>query len=175
VISAYGVVRQDEPVEVHETALPGIGVRYDFTTERGRRLGVVAFRNGGHELALYGARDPDTTTDVVPLTEEESDALAEVLGATRMVERLADLHKQIEGLTTEQVSLPGSSDYTGRPLGDARIRTLTGCSIVAVVRGEQVHAAPRPDFVFQERDVVVMVGTPDGCRKAGEILGVREL
>jgi TrkA domain protein len=162
-------------MEVHETALPGIGVRYDFTTARGRRLGIVAFRGGAHEVALYDEQDPDATSDVIKLTEEESDAVAEVLGATRMVERLTDLHKQIDGLTTEQLSLPETSDYVDLPLGDARIRTLTGCSIVAVVRGDEVHASPRPDFVFRSRDVVVMVGTPDGCRAAGEVLGVHEL
>lgn len=162
-------------MEVHEMALPGIGVRYDITTERGRHMAIVAFRGGGHELALYDERDPDRSRDVIPLTEEESDAIAEVLGATRMVERVADLHKQIEGLTTEQLSLPATSEYAGRPLGDARIRTVTGTSIVAVVRGEQVHAAPRPDFVLQAADVVVMVGTPDGCRAAGELLGVHEI
>jgi TrkA domain protein len=161
-------------MDVQETALPGIGVRYDLTTERGRRLGIVAFRKGGHELALYDERDPDACRDVVPLSESESAALAEVLGANRLVERLTDLHKQIEGLTTEQMSLPEGSPYVDRSLGDARVRTLTGTSIVAVVRGEDVHAAPRPDFMFRAGDVVVLVGTPDGCRKAGEVLGALE-
>jgi hypothetical protein len=30
-----------EPREVFETALPGVGIRYDFTREDGDRLGVV--------------------------------------------------------------------------------------------------------------------------------------
>ncbi|MFC6936914.1 cation:proton antiporter regulatory subunit [Actinomadura yumaensis] len=49
--------------------------------------------------------------------------------------------------------------YDGRPLGDTQARTRSGASIVAVVRSGQVHASPRPDFVFAAGDTVVVVGT----------------
>jgi hypothetical protein len=38
---------------VSETPLPGIGVRYEFVTEDGARLGVIHHRTGVRELVLF--------------------------------------------------------------------------------------------------------------------------
>ena len=79
------------------------------------------------------------------LTEREADALAQILGAPRMVESFADLTKEVPGLEAGQVEVGPTRRYAGRPLGDTRARTRTGASIVAIVRGEQVLASPGPD------------------------------
>jgi TrkA domain protein len=46
---------------------------------------------------------------------------------------------------------------------------LTGASIVAIVRGDQVMASPGPDELIEPHDVLVVIGTDDG------IAGVRQL
>jgi TrkA domain protein len=162
--------RQDGFVDVEETALPGVGLRYDFATSAGQRIAVVSRRTGEQELVLYAHDDPDSARVVVPLTATEADALAELLGAPRIVERLSDLHRQVEQLVVEQMQVPAGSVYAGRPLGDTRARTRTGASIVAVVRGTQVHASPGPDFPLRGGDVLVVVGTNEGVRGVEEIL-----
>jgi len=45
--------------EIHEVKLPGVGVRYEFTTEDGKYVGVVAHRSGRKELYLADPKDPD--------------------------------------------------------------------------------------------------------------------
>lgn len=157
-------------MDVEETALPGIGLRYDFTTASGYRVGVVMHRSGRQDLLVYGKDDPDACRDIVPLNAEEADALVEILGAPRIVERLADLDS-IEGLVTEQLPLVPGSPYDGRTLADTQARTRTGASVVAVIRGAEVIASPRPDFTFAGRDVVVVVGTPQGIAGVAEIFG----
>jgi K+:H+ antiporter subunit KhtT len=158
------------PVDVEETALPGVGLRYDFTTAAGQRIAVVSRRTGQQELVLYAEDDPDSARVTVPLSATEADTLAEILGAPRIVERLADLHRQVEQLIVEQMELPAGSPYAGQPLGNTRARTRTGASIVAVVRGTEVFASPRPDFVMRGGDVLVVVGTDEGVRGVAEIL-----
>jgi TrkA domain protein len=71
---------------------------------------------------------------------------------------------------TTQLPITSGSPYAGRTLGDTAMRTRTGASVVAVVRGGSVHASPRPDFRFAPGDLLVVVGTPDGLRHAAEIL-----
>jgi TrkA domain protein len=158
-------------VEVQETALPGIGLRYDFVTRAGRRVAVVSHRTGQRELVVYDRDDPDAGREVLRLTGEEGDVLAELMGAPRIVERLANLHRQVEGLVTRQLRIEAGSPYAGRTLGDTQARTRTGASIVAVVRGSQVVASPRPDFRFDPADIVVVVGTPDGTDGVARLLG----
>jgi TrkA domain protein len=162
-----------KPTRVEETPLPGIGLRHDFQTAAGRRVGVVSHRDGRRELVIYDARDPDACVAQVRLTDEEADALAEILGATRVIERLAALRQQVEGLVSEEIPVRPGSPYDGRPLGDTRARTRTGASIVAVIRGGQVLASPGPEFVFAGMDVAVAVGTADGVAAVADILAGR--
>ena len=76
-------------MDVEEIALPGIGLRYDFATRSGQHVGVVCHRNGRRDLVIYDRADPDSSRDVLQLSDEEGDVLAELLGAPRIVERLA--------------------------------------------------------------------------------------
>jgi TrkA domain protein len=157
-------------MDIERTALPGIGLRHVFTTARRQRVGVVSHRTGRHDLVVYDPADPDTVRVTVVLTSEESTALAELLGTARVVEELAELSRQVEGLTSAQILIAAGSPYAGRPLGDTQARTRTGASIVAVVRDGQVIASPRPDFVFGEGDTVVVVGTAEGTAAVADLL-----
>ncbi|MFG2000671.1 cation:proton antiporter regulatory subunit [Spirillospora sp. NPDC048911] len=157
-------------MDVERTSLPGIGLRHVFTTGRGRQLGVVSHRTGRRDLVVYDKDDPDTCVVSVALTGEEANGLAELLGSDRVVERLAELHRQVEGLVTEQLPIAAGSPFDGRPLAGTRARTRTGASIVAVVRGGNVIASPRPDFVFAAGDIVVVVGTGEGTAAVAAIL-----
>jgi TrkA domain protein len=157
-------------MDVEQIGLPGIGLQHVFTTARGRRVGVVSHRTGRRDLVVYQLDDPDSAAVTVALTAEEADALAEVLGTHRVVERLAELGRQVEGLVTEQIVIAPGSPYDGRTLGDTQARTRTGASIVAVVRDQRVVASPRPDFGFRAGDVIVAVGTADGTAGVVDIL-----
>jgi TrkA domain protein len=156
-------------MDLERIALPGIGLQHSFVTSRGRRVAVISHRLGRQDLVVYDRDDPDTAVLTISFTAEEAGALAELLGSTRIVERLAELNRQVEGLRSEQIPIAAGSPYDGRPLGDTRARTRTGASIVAVVRDGQVVASPRPDFVFRGGDVVVVVGTDDGTAAVAEI------
>ncbi|XVQ15392.1 cation:proton antiporter regulatory subunit [Spirillospora sp. CA-255316] len=156
-------------MDVERTALPGIGLQHVLTTGRGRQIGVVSHRTGRKDLVIYDKDDPDSCVVTVKLTTEEANAIAELLGTGRVVERLADLHRQVEGLITEQIPIAPGSPYAGRPLADARVRTRTGASIVAIVRDGQVMASPRPDFTIEAADIVVVVGTDDGVSAVADI------
>lgn len=152
------------------TPLPGIGTREDFSARSGQRIGVIAHRDGHVELILSDADDPDTIAASIPLTGEESNTLASLLGAPQLVSQLAEEQRALEGITTIQVPISPNSPYDGRSLGDTAMRTRTGVSVVAVVRQGVVTPSPRPDFGFLEGDLIVMVGTIDGLQQATQIL-----
>lgn len=156
-------------MDIHETLLPGVGLRYEFTSAAGERVAVIAYRGGEFEFCVATAADPDRARRVFRLTDAEADALAQILGAPRMVESYADLTREIPGLEAGQVSVPAESRYAGRPLGDTRARTRTGASVVAIVRGDAVVASPGPDEALAAGDVLVVIGTAEG------IAGVRGL
>lgn len=149
-------------IRIEKIDLPGIGVRHDVVTRDGRRVSVVTHYSGERELAFYDVDDPDSCSESVGLTDDEAQALADVLGASVMLSELAGLREQAAGLHTEQVPLRADSPYVNRPLGDTQARTRTGVSIVAVLREGEVTPSPGPEFVFSTGDTLVAVGTRSG-------------
>jgi TrkA domain protein len=156
-------------MDVERTALPGIGLQHVFTTGRGRRIGVVSHRSGRRDIVVYQREDPDSAAETVTLTPEEAIVLAELLESSRVVERLAELERHAGVLVTEQIPIEPGSPYDGHMLKDTQARTRTGASIVAVARGSEVFASPRPDFWFRAGDVVVVVGTDEGTAAVAAI------
>jgi TrkA domain protein len=157
-------------MEVTETLLPGVGVCYALQTAAGARVGVVAKRDGSFDFVRYEQRDPDAAETLMTLTRDEADTLAEILGAPRIVERFADLTREIPGLSSANIDIPQGSPYDGRTLGATRSRTLTGASIVAIARGEHVIASPGPSEVLLGGDTLVVVGTTAGIDGVRRIL-----
>ena len=66
-------------MEVEQTPLPGVGVRYNFATSAGRRLGLVVHRDGVVDLIVYAEDDPDTVAESASLEPQERAALVELL------------------------------------------------------------------------------------------------
>lgn len=155
---------------VSETPLPGVGVRFEFVTNKGIRLGVLQHQSGRIDLVLYDRHDPDTASESVVLDEEDARTLAELLGSSRVVEELGKLRQSIEGLALDWLPIDDPSPFVGRTIGDTGARTRTGVSIVAVVRGDDAIPAPGPDQRLETGDTLVVVGTPRGIEDLVVIL-----
>jgi TrkA domain protein len=157
-------------MDIQETALPGVGLRHDFTTRAGRQLGVVTHRTGRRDLLVYDRDDPDRCQEVIQLTDDEADALAELLGAARLVEHLARL-QQVEGLAIDWLEIRAGSPYDGGTIGDTQARSRTGVSIVAILRGDRAIPAPSPQERLAAGDTLVVVGTAQGVKALSDLLG----
>jgi TrkA domain protein len=157
-------------MDVKEVLLPGVGLRYEFTSHKGDRIGIIARRGGDFDLVLYGPEDPDEARPVLHLTDDEAEAVAQILGAPRIAERFTELSRRVPGLETGQVHIVPGSPFVDHPLGDTRARTRTGASIVAIVRNEQVLASPGPDELLKARDVLIVIGTEEGIAGVEQII-----
>lgn len=157
--------------DVEETKLPGVGVRHDFATGSGRRVGVIVHRTGDRELLIYDEDDPDATRDAVRLNQADAHTLGDLLGLARLKDRVDEVvHQSIEGLTIDWVPVRAGSAAAGRTIGDLQLRQRTGVTIVAVMRGTQTHASPGPDFELVARDTAIIVGTAEGVADAIPLL-----
>lgn len=155
---------------IEETPLPGVGLRHEFTAEDGSRVGVIHHKSGRRELFVCPPNDPDAVVLSLNLSGEESHALSEALGGSSVIENLQDLEQQIEGLGIDWLKVDEASPYADRTVGDARIRTRTGVSVVAVIREAKAHPAPGPEFRIHAGDTLVVVGTSEGIKAVAEIL-----
>lgn len=156
--------------EIHEVKLPGVGVRYEFETAERKRIGVISHRTGLREIYVSLSKDPDEFKRVLELSRDDARTLAELLGATRVAQQLAELQQRIEGLVIDWLPVREDSFYAGQTIGDARIRSRTGVSVVAIVRGEDAVPAPGPEQRLHSGDYLVVVGTARGVEQAVELL-----
>ncbi len=156
--------------EVTEIRLPGVGVRHEYTTAEGERVGVVSHRSGRRDIVVYDREDPDRCRSVLHLSPDDTHTLAELLGAPHLSEALASVQR-IEGLAIDWITVPPGSPFVGATIGEGQFRTRTGASIVAVVRRDTPIPSPGPEHRFQAGDVAVAVGTQDGLAQLRALLG----
>lgn len=157
-------------MEIFETPLPGVGIRYEFDTEHERRIGVLVHRDGRRELLIYRKSDPDACSETLQLSHDESASLVELLGGSKVTERLSDLRHEVQGLAIEWISLTDTSPMVGKTIGAGRIRTVTGASVIAVIRGGDSHPGPGPDYSLMSGDVVLLSGRHESVEAARRII-----
>ena len=157
-------------MDVKEVLLPGVGLRYEFTSHKGDRIGIIARRGGDFDVVVYGPDDPDQARPVFRLTDEEAETVAQILGAPRIAERFTELTREVPGLEAGQIHVVPQGPFVDRPLGDTRARTRTGASIVAIVRDEDVLASPGPAEILRAGDVLIVIGTDEGIAAVEQII-----
>ncbi len=150
------------------TPLPGIGVQYDLTTREHRHVSVVAHRDGTRTLNTYRSDDPDACSMSLKLSVAESEALADALMPAHHSPNI--LHTTNLGLVAERVEIAATAHWNGRLLGETKIRTETGASIVAVLRRTDAIPSPTPDFRLAGGDTLIVIGTREGVDAAAAIL-----
>ena len=151
---------------VQETVLPGVGVRHEFTTKAGNRLGVITHRSGNQDLLLYSDVDPDACGKVVRLEEDDSRVLAEMLGSSQVSQNLAELRQEVGGMAIDWLPINPNYSCASCTVGTTGVREKTGVMIVAVLRNGQMLPVPTEDFQLIPGDMAVVVGTRENIGNA---------
>jgi TrkA domain protein len=155
--------------DIRETELPGVGVQYDFETEQGQRVGVIAHHTGRRDFLIFSHNDPDMCTSSTSFTEEEAELLGRLFGASQVVKSVSKIQQAVGGLAIDWIPI-----QEGWPCHNASIKGLglyqTGTHIVAVIREEETLPAPEPSFRLQAGDTVVVIGKPEGINDAHDLM-----
>lgn len=87
--------------DVEQTPLPGVGIRYDFATGSGRRIGLVVHRDDTVELLVYAEDDPDEVATSVELEPQDRTTLVELLASPPGGNPGARTHHRVWHLTED--------------------------------------------------------------------------
>jgi TrkA domain protein len=157
--------------EITEIQLPGVGVRHEFSTGAGERVAVLSHRTGRREIAVHDRADPDACTTVLHLSPDDTRTLADLLGGSPLTEAAGGVQR-LAGVALDWIAIGPNSTHAGSTIGEAGLRTRTGSSVVAVIRGDETVPAPGPEATLAAGDLVVAVGTPEGLRQLRDLLEV---
>ena len=145
------VARASYPEQLEDLGRLGVYEAVQPEFEAGLELGRQALSHLGVEAGeiqrisdrVRGELYAPVASDVV-----DEDFLALLRETSRMIE-------------TEWFHLPESGPVTGETIGDLRLRSKTGASIVAIIRGGETLPNPGPEVSFEVGDVVGVLGTLD--------------
>lgn len=147
------------PVDLRETRLPGIGVKYGFRTSGGGRLAVVLHNDGNREIYFFRHAPDDEPAAVIRLDDDEARQLGAVIGgAYERPKIVEDLEMALGELTIEWVPVPDESPCIGKTLAECGFRAKTGITVIAILREPEPVSGAQPSDVVQEGDTLVTVG-----------------
>jgi len=121
-------------------------------------------------LLVYDKEDVDTCHEVLDLGQEDAASLVELLGGSKVTERVSDLRTEVQGLSIEWLTLVEASPLANKTIGDGQIRTRSSASVVAVLRGDESIPGPGPSFLLKPGDTVLVTGSHDGVEVARRII-----
>jgi TrkA domain protein len=146
-------------IEVTETRLPGVGVRYSFTTARGKRVAAILHTEGICEIYVFASPEHEEPQTVVQLDDDETRQLGAILGgAYERPKIVEDLEVALGELAIEWIPAPPDSPAIGHTLAECGFRARTGITIIAILREPEPVTGAQPDDTIQRGDTLVTVG-----------------
>ena len=145
------VVRSTSVEQLEDLSRLGVYEAVQPELEAGLELGRQALAHLG-----IGAGEIQRFSDQV-----RHELYAPITDRSTSGELLSRLRRASEMIETDWIELPENSPLAGKRIGDLEVRTRTGASIVAVVRGEEVLTNPGPELTFAPGDTIGVLGTPD--------------
>ena len=156
---------------IHETALPGVGVRHEFDTKAGERLGAITHRSGRLDLLIFAENDPDSCARTIPLDSEDAETLADLLGAGVQVQtEQRRVRGEVAGMTLDWLPIASGWNCDGLAIADTRIYDETGVVIVAVMREGEPLPIKDGNFRLRAGDTAIVVGAPTKIAQAQQLL-----
>jgi K+:H+ antiporter subunit KhtT len=147
------------PIDLRETRLPGIGVKYGFRLDTGGRISLILHNDGKRELYWFRRADDDEPRAVITLDDDEARQLGAVLGGAYERPKIVDeLEMALGELQIEWVPVPDTSPWIGKTLAECQFRAKSGITIIAILREPEPVSGAQPDDVIQRGDTLVTVG-----------------
>jgi TrkA domain protein len=147
------------PVDLRETRLPGIGVKYTLRLHDGGRLAVIMHNDGLREIYYFRHSADDEPRSVIALDDDEARQLGAVIGgAYERPKIVEDLEMALGELTIEWVPVPDTSPWIGKTLAESGFRARTGITVIAILREPEPVAGAQPGDTLQRGDTLVTVG-----------------
>ena len=147
------------PLELKETRLPGVGVKWTMTPSAGSRITVIQHNDGDREVYIHRRGSDEEPAAVLELHDDEARQLGALLGgAYERPKIVEELEMALGEFQIEWIRVPNDSWVNGRTLADCGFRARTGVTIIAILREPEPVSGAQPDDVIQEGDTLVTVG-----------------
>ena len=157
------------PLELKETRLPGVGVKWTMTPAAGSRITVIQHNDGDREVYVHRRRSDEEPAVVLELHDDEARQLGALLGgAYERPKIVEELEMALGEFQIEWIKVPNDSWVNGRTLADCGFRKRTGVTVIAILRESESIAGAQPEDVILDGDTIVVVGKAGPVRQGAQ-------
>ena len=158
-------------VDLQETRLPGIGIKYVLRLDGGARVTLIQHNDGLREIYYFARGSDDEPRAVIRMDDDEARSLGALLGGAYERPKIVDdLEMALGELLIEWVPVPDTSPLIGKTLADAALRQRTHITIIAILREPEPVTGAQPGDVIQKGDTLVTVGKAGDYREFRRVL-----
>ncbi|MFU1795443.1 cation:proton antiporter regulatory subunit [Paenibacillus azoreducens] len=159
-------------MDIRESFLPGIGMKYQMDAASGDRIVVVIHDDGRRELYHFSYENLDESISMVTLEDQEARQLAALIGGmVYKPKQLESVEMAFDELTIEWYRIEPHYACVGKTIGELNIRQNSGASVIALMdkkKGKQVN--PGPIAVLNMEATVIAVGEREQQKRFKQIL-----
>lgn len=148
-------------MDVTETDLPGVGKRFEVELG-GDEAAIVLIHNNGRRELFHRPESGADAEKLLELSDREARTIGSLLEGAHFQPVATDTTETTigeDGIMLEWYTLDADDELTGMSIGTVDVRRRTGATVAAIEREGEVIQSPGPDFVFEDDDQLVVVGS----------------
>jgi voltage-gated potassium channel len=131
-----------------------------------QKIKIIARVDSSETVPIYKNVDVDVIIDPQEVTLKTLVKSALAPYATDFFDEIS-LFKNVN---MGQFQVSKDSLISGKDISDANLRVKTGASIVAILKGDEMHPNPSTDTIIQENDVLLVLGTSEQLQRASVLI-----
>jgi len=149
-------------MEVKIADLPGIGKKYTMDTANSGRFVIIMHQQGVREFYHFTDPDDDEADYSFQLTDEEARRIgAIILGVDYQPVADDRMELFLRNVRLEWIKVKPGSALAGKRIDEARIRSVTGCTVIGIEREGDIIGSPDVSEVIQAGDTLMVIGKRD--------------
>jgi TrkA domain protein len=149
-------------MEVKVSDLPGIGKKYALTTVNSGNFVIVLHHQGIREFYHFKDPDDDEADYSFQLTDEEARKIGAImLGADYQPVADDRMELFLSKIRLEWIKVCPKCALANKRIDEARVRSLTGCTIIGIQREGEIIGSPDISEVIRPGDTLMAIGKRD--------------
>ncbi|WP_342417216.1 cation:proton antiporter regulatory subunit [Paenibacillus sp. FSL R10-2782] len=159
-------------MDIRESILPGIGIKYRIDTESGDRIVIIIHDDGRRELYHFDYKDLEQSISMTTLSDQEARLVASIIGGmTYKPKQLESVEMTFDDFIIEWYRVEPHYASVGKSIGELDVRQNSGATIIAIVEKKgNKYVNPGPEVIISEGATVVVVGERDQQKRFKQIL-----
>lgn len=154
--------------------LPGVGTKYEIDTAGGK-VAVIFLESG--RIQLYILEKGCESPCMVYLTPGEARRLGSILVGAIFESEEEAVEVAFSTLSDLRITVHTykiTKNLAGKTIEELKIRRTTGVTVIAISKKGENIVNPPPSTMFEEGDVIVVIGEHDQIKRFEEMILSRE-